>query len=115
MFDWFKKKPSGPDFSTIDSQAKAQAAAADGTLVPLLLRPQEFGGVPGGPNVVFVPAWAAEQKQRIDTGTILPLAQQGTITRYAAEPAYKGNSFVPSSIKVHAHDPGEFTATIEIW
>ena len=115
MINWFKGKAKGPDFSGIDSREKAEAAAKQGHLVPVLLMPKEFGGVPDGLNVVFVPAWAAEQKQRIDQGTILPLAQEGKITKYSATPAYKGKSFIPSSITVHAHEPANFTATVEIW
>lgn len=116
MFDWLKKKQvAGPDFSALSSREKAEAAAQRGELVPMLLMPEEFGGDPIGPNQVLVPAWAAEQKERIDMGTILPLAQGGKISKYSAEPAHKGDSFVPSSITVRAHDPGDFTATIEIW
>jgi hypothetical protein len=115
MFSWFKKKGHGPDFSPINSREKVEAAAQAGDLVPMLLMPAEFGGPEGGPNVVFVPSWAAQQKQRIDMGTVLPLAQQGKIKQYSAKPSYKGDSFVPSAISIRAHDPSDFTATIEIW
>jgi hypothetical protein len=115
MLGWFRKRQAGPDFSTLDSREKVQAAVADGRLVPMLLMPEEFGGPAGGMNVVFVPVWAAAQKQRIDLGTVMPLAQQGNITQYAAEPRYKGSSFVPSSVVIRAHSPGDFTATVEIW
>ncbi|MFI8616461.1 hypothetical protein ACIGHN_13250 [Acidovorax sp. NPDC077693] len=116
MFNWLKKKNSaGPDFSALDSNEKVKAAAAAGQLVPMLLMPEEFGGPREGMNVVYVPAWAAEQKRQIDLGTVIPLAQQGTFTKYAAEPKYKGNSFVPSAITVRAHEPGDFTATVDIW
>lgn len=118
MFDWFKKakeKSAGPDFSSLNSREKVAAAAQHGDLVPMLLMPEEFGGPPGGLNVVFVPAWVAEQKHRIDMGIILPLGEKGAISKYSAQPAYKGDSFVPSSITVRAHEPGDYTATIEIW
>ncbi|MBD8871509.1 hypothetical protein [Rhodanobacter sp. DHB23] len=115
MFNWFKKKGSGPDFSSLNSREKVEAATRSGDLVPMLLMPKEFGGPDAGPNVVFVPAWAAQQKQRIDIGTILPLAQDGKIKQYSAKPSYKGDSFVPSVVTVHAHDPSDFTATIEVW
>jgi hypothetical protein len=116
MFNWFKKKAkTDPDFSSLNSRAKVEAAAASGELVPMLMMPVEFGGPPGGLNEVFVPAWVREQKQRIDLGTIMPLGEAGRITKYSANPSYKGDSFVPSAITIRAHDPGEFTATIEIW
>lgn len=81
----------------------------------MLLMPEEFGGEAVALNVVFVPAWAAEQKHRIDMGTILPLGESGRISKYSAQPAYKGDSFIPSTIAVRAYEPGDFTATIEIW
>lgn len=116
MFDWLKKKkPAGPDFSSVNSREKAEAAARQGDLVPMLLMPEEFGGEHNALNVVFVPAWAAKQKNRIDMGTVLPLGETGKISKYSAQPAYKGDSFIPSSITVRAYDPGDFTATIEIW
>jgi hypothetical protein len=116
MFDWFKNKKSvGPDFSALSSREKVEDAARQGDLVPMLLMPEEFGGPTNGVNVVFVPAWAAEQKHRIDMGTILPLGEQGKISKYSAQPTYKGDSFVPSSVVVRAYEPGDFTATIEIW
>jgi hypothetical protein len=116
MFDWFRKKPKvGPDFSHITSRERAEEAASSGDLVPMLLMPVEFGGPEEGLNIVFVPLWVRQQKERIDMGTILPLGEDGKITKYSANPAYKGDSFIPSSITIRAHDPGEFTATIEIW
>ena len=90
MFGWFKKKQSsGPDFSSLNSREKAETAARQGDLAPMLLMPEEFGGEPIGPNLVFVPAWAAEQKHRIDMGTILPLAESGKISKYSAQPLTK--------------------------
>ncbi|MFM6905550.1 MAG: hypothetical protein ACKOUU_05740 [Acinetobacter tjernbergiae] len=115
MFGWFKKKNSIPDFSSLNSREKVDLATRNGDLVPMLLMPKEFGGLEGGLNIVFVPSWAAQQKQRIDINTILPLAQEGKIRQYSANPSYKGDSFVPSVITIRAHDPSDFTATIEIW
>lgn len=115
MLGWFKKKQVGPDFSALDSREKVQAAAGIGLLVPMLLMPEEFGGTTAEINIVYAPAWAAAQKQQIDLGIVMPLAQQGNITQYAAEPRYKGNSFVPSSVVIRAHNPGDFTATVNIW
>jgi hypothetical protein len=44
------------------------------------------GGAAVARNVVFVPAWAAEQKHRVDMGTILPLGESGKISKYSAQP-----------------------------
>ena len=115
MLNWFKKKQAGPDFSTLDSRHKIQAAVSADQLVPLLLMPEEFGGHAVEVNTVFVPSWAAEEKRRIDLGVIVPLAKEGKVSRYTAEPIYNGSSFVPSKVVIRASDPGEFSATVEIW
>jgi hypothetical protein len=115
MFDFFRKKKSGTDFSEIDSREKAEEASRTGALMPLMLMPESFGGAAVGMNIVYVPAWAVEQKERIDIGIILPLAQAGKITKYSAQPTYKGASFIPSAIVIRAHEPGDFSATVEIW
>ena len=47
MFGWFKKKappPVGPDFSAIDTPAKAEAWFRRGDLEKLFLMPLEYGG-----------------------------------------------------------------------
>lgn len=84
-------------------------------LVRLLLVPRAFGGTTDASNVVFVPAWVADRKAGIDRETIHPLTRVGKFSGYSARPAYRGNSLVPSSITVHACDPGDFSAVIEIW
>lgn len=114
MFNFFKKK-NGPDFSEIDSLEKAVEAGRTGALMPMLLMPESFGGIADELNVVYVPAWAVKQKESIDIGTILPLAQAGKITKYSARPVYKGACFIPSAIVIRAHEPGDFSATVEIW
>lgn len=45
----------------------------------------------------------------------MPLAQEGKISKCSADPVYKGNSLVPSSVTIRAYDRAEFTTTIEIW
>src|SRR4030095_16924420 len=119
MFGFFKKKekspPAGPDFSQIDSQAKAEQLFQSGTLEKLFLMPLAFGGedVPG--NVLYVPLGATDIKCGIDTNIIGPLAEEGKISKYKAEPEYQGDSFIPIAIKITAWDPGQFTTTINIW
>jgi hypothetical protein len=119
MFSWFKKKGSaprtGPDFSSVDSLAKAQELARAGQLQKMLLLPEEFGGGDVPPNCVFVPAWVAEKKAETDNNIVRPLAADGKISTYRAMPQYQGKSFVPNAIKIDASDPGSFTLTIAIW
>jgi hypothetical protein len=116
MFDWLKGKArgSGPDFSAVDSRLKAEELMRSGELRKMLLMPLEFGGADIPPNVVFVPAFALEMKARIDA-TVAELAKQRTISQYEAVPEYEGNSFVPTTVKIIASNPGSFTARVAIW
>jgi len=118
MFGWFKKRASpskGPDFSSVDSREKAAARCRRGELEELFLVPPEFGGADDDVNIVYVPVGVAGIKARIDTGTVLPMAREGKLTRYEASPEYEGASVVPISIKIVASDPERFTSTINIW
>lgn len=105
----------GPDFSGVTSQAQAEALARDGVLEAVYLLPIEFGGQDIPQNVIFAPVGTGDIKRDIDHTVIRPLVADGTITRYAANPSYDGDSFVPISITIVASDPGSFTTTINIW
>src|SRR5262245_10735432 len=107
MFGPFKKKPpaQGPDFSRIDSEAKAIELFRRGDLEKLLLMPLEFGGEDGPGNVLYVPVGVAAIKASIDANIIGPLVAEGKVTQYVAEPEYQGDSFIPIAIKITASDP----------
>ncbi|WP_020467828.1 hypothetical protein [Zavarzinella formosa] len=118
MFGWFKKKatqPTGPDFSAVDSQAKAMELYERGDLEKLFLMPLEFGGTDNPLNTLYVPVGVADIKAGIDNNVIGPLAAGGKITKYTASPEYQGKSFIPIAIQIVASDPGEFSTTINIW
>jgi hypothetical protein len=118
MFGFSRKKPaepSGPDFSGIDSRAKAEELFRRGELEKLFMMPLEFGGEDNPLNTLFVPVGVADIKWDIDNNVIKPLAGEGKITKYTATPEYQGKSFIPIAIKVVASDPGDFTTTINIW
>ena len=118
MFGWFKKatpSPNGPDFSGIDSQAKAEERYKQGDLEKLFLMPLEFGGQDIALNILYIPIGVADVKTGIDPNVIGPLASEGRITKYTATPEYQGASFIPIAIKIVASDPGEFSTTINIW
>ena len=118
MIGWFKKKspqPNGPDFSTVDSRAKAMELLEQGDLEKLFLMPLAFGGTDNPLNTLYVPVGVADIKADIDTNVIGALAAEGKITKYMASPEYQGRSFIPIAIKIVASDPGEFTTTINIW
>jgi hypothetical protein len=108
-------KPVGPDFSAIDSQAKAAELFRKGDLEKLYLMPLEFGGEDIPPNVLYVPIGVAAIKSGIDNNVIGPLAAQGKITQYKAEPEYQGESFIPIAVNITAWNPGQFSTTINIW
>jgi len=118
VFNFFKKKkanPEGPDFSDIDSLAKAESLFRDGTLEKLFLMPLAFGGEDVPANVVYVPIGVANIKDGIDENVVGPLAQEGKISKYKAEPEYQGESFIPIAVKVTAWDPAQYVTTINIW
>jgi len=107
--------PHGPDFSTIDSKAKAEEAFYAGQLEKLFLMPLEFGGMDGALNVLYVPIGAAAAKAHIDLNVIRPMAQQGKISHYQAKPEYEGKSVIPIAIRITASNPGSYSTVINIW
>jgi hypothetical protein len=118
MFSWFKKSrsaPPGPDYSHVDSKAKAQALVSKGELAEMYLLPAIFGGTDNPHNVVYVPAFVLDVKYGIDSNTIQPLAEQGKVKRYVATPKYQGRSVVPSAIEIQASEPASFQAVVRIW
>jgi hypothetical protein len=118
MFGWSKKTssaPNGPDFSEIDSQAKAEELFRQGDLEKLFLMPLEFGGQDMPLNTLYVPIGVGAIKAGIDNNVIRPLAAKGKITKYTATPEYQGKSFIPIALKIVASNPGEFSSTINIW
>ena len=116
---WLTKKdkspPSGPDFSGVDSQAKAEELARRGDLHKLYMMPLELGGEEVTANMVYVPAFVVELKRNIDLNIVLPLVEQQKVKRYSAQAQYEGKSFVPCAIQIVASDPSDFETVINIW
>jgi len=113
---WGMEGPSR-DFSSVDSLEKAQALYNQGKLERLFLFPLEFGGQEVPQNILYVPPGIAAIKQQIDNA-IASMVKQGLIASYVAEPEYKGQSFVPSKIKIktsHPEKAGGVDRTISIW
>lgn len=117
MFSWFKKKSkhTGPDFSRIDSREKADELLRHGDLEILYLQPLDLGGQNHPLNTLYVPVGIAAIKSSTDNNVIVPLAEEGKITKYKAIPQYQGDSIIPIAITIVASDPGEFAMTINIW
>lgn len=105
------------DYSTITSREAAIKLSQEGKLFKILLFPAEFGGEDNNLNVVYVPAGIPEIKDQI-TGTLIRFYEDGLIDKLKVEPEYKGDSFVPSKIRIkasHSEKSGGFEPTIEIW
>jgi hypothetical protein len=105
----------GPDFSDVDSIAKALALVEKGVLEPLLLLPPEFGGSDIPQNRLYVPNGLAAIKHSHDQNVIRPLVLEGLIREYGAYPDYDGRSVVPLSLFIRAWEPREVAFTLGIW
>ena len=120
LFDIFKKKQGDEqnqsvlDFSTIDSNEKAQALFAKGQLVKLYLMPLDFGGQDSSINTLFVPESANNQKNNFDS-KIANMLESGIQIQYSAGPEYKGSSFIPSKLIINITGDKIITELIDIW
>ncbi|MCE1244175.1 hypothetical protein [Oryzomicrobium sp.] len=105
------------DFSDITSREKAEALYAQGKLEQITLFPREFGGQETPLNTIFVPIGVGDAKNKV-TGMLVRYFSDGLINKLVVEPEYKGDSFIPSRIKMrawHTERKGEFTPSIEVW
>lgn len=108
-----------PDFSDVRSRDQAERLAAEGKLVKMYLFPTELGGQDDSRNVVFVPP-ATRDTQRMLIGTLQRLMKEGQINKLTVDPAYRGDSLVPTRVVYHAShsqrpEAGQFEPAIEIW
>jgi hypothetical protein len=118
MLKWFKRRAAssaGPDYRQVDTTAKAEELWRRGKLTKLLLVPTAFCGRDIPRNVVYVPAFAAEQKTRVDLDTIKPLVEKGEVGRYRATPEYQGTNIIPSRIRISATGSTNFESIVAIW
>ena len=106
---------NAPDYSGVDSMLKVEEQVVQGSLVKMHLFPLELGGADVPENCVYVPPFVLEIKQGADQNIIMPLVEEGLVTRYIATPRYQGSSFVPCAVEIKALDPGNFQETICIW
>lgn len=106
------------DFSHVKSLDQATKLFKEGKLFKVLLFPREFGGEDVGPNVVYVPRGVSEAREMV-IGTLKRFASDGIIDRLEVKPEYKGDSFVPSKLKMRAwhseKQGGEFHPSVDIW
>lgn len=105
------------DFADVTSEKKIASLCVRGKLVKILLVPTAMGGqwIPG--NVVYVPLDVLKIKRGIDK-KLSCLAADGSINKLIVDPEYKGESLIPSRIKVlawHADKKFQHDPVIEIW
>ncbi|OKL49331.1 hypothetical protein BM477_04960 [Boudabousia marimammalium] len=103
LFNLFKRRPQGPDFSDIKSLEDARTAAKSGRLRAIFIVPQLLGGVENPANVLYVPDSVAGLKDRADDA-VFAAAQAGKVARYECTPQYEGDSFVPVALQIEALD-----------
>ena len=109
--------PATPDYSHVTTKEDAQKLVKEGKLFKILLFPEEFGGEDNPLNTVYVPAGIPEIKDQL-TGTLIKYYNEELIDSLTVTPEYKGNSIVPSKIKMvakHATKTGTFAPSIDIW
>ena len=118
-FNWFGKKKdevpaAGPDYSDVDSLAKAVDLYNKKELGKIFCMPLEFGGEDAPQNTLYVPAHVAVFKMRFDA-MVEKLLHEGKKIGYSVNPEYKGASFIPSKVIITVKGEVQMTETIEAW
>ena len=109
-----KKENMNVDFSMINSNEKAEKLLEKGQLEKLYLKPIQFGGKESRENIVIVPRFVTISKNNFDN-IVEELLKKGIVSDYSAEPQYKGNSYVPTSIVISVSGKTRLTQVLEIW
>lgn len=118
------RPPETPDFTTPDFTAVTTKAAANrlvraGRLVKIHLFPTELGGqVKERYNISYITPEAAEARELL-ISTLEADLEEDKIDRMQIVPDYKGESIVPTRIRVMAwhseRKGGEFAVVLEVW
>ncbi|HQV03537.1 MULTISPECIES: hypothetical protein [unclassified Novosphingobium] len=103
------------DYSNVATRDDLLGHVETGSLVKMFLLPEIFGGEDRKENVVFVPPFAVDQKEELDSNTIRDLIMQRKINSYEAIPSFVGDSLVPSFVTVKVHGPEYFVFVIKVW
>ena len=93
-----------PDFSAVTSVAAAKTLA-------------ELGGPPDKENIIYIPP-AVVGSRALVIRTIARMTRDGSVNRMDVEPDYRGDSIVPTRLRMTAWREGEttkFEAVVEIW
>ena len=119
-FNWFGKKKEevppgpGPDYSAVDSLAKAVDLYNKKQLGKIFFMPLEFGGEDAPQNTIYVPAHVVVFKTRFDA-MVEKLLREGKKIGYSVNPEYKGTSFIPSKVIITVNGEVSMTESIEAW
>jgi hypothetical protein len=106
-----------PDFTHVVTKVVAKALVAQGRLVRILLFPGELGGEDVPANVAYITPEAASVRFRV-IATLSRMIRDGSIDKLDVEPTYKGDSVVPSGLRMTATKASEersLVETISVW
>jgi len=109
--------PLAPDFSAITTRAAAGKLVRKRLLVKIHFFPTELGGEDVRFNIGYVTPEAAASQARL-VEMLSRYMERDLVDRLEIEPEYKGNSVVPSRIRMKArHSRGgkSFESVIEVW
>jgi hypothetical protein len=105
------------DFSAVTSKEEIAELANKGLLVPVYLFPPSLGGPEIEQNQVYVTPEAARNMELLVL-TIERFVADGLLNQMDVQPAYRGDSLVPSKIAIKAWNTegdGRFEPVIEVW
>jgi hypothetical protein len=113
------RPPETPDFTAVTTKAAANRLVRAGRLVKIHLFPTELGGqVKERYNISYITPEAAEARELL-ISTLEADLEEDKIDRMQIVPDYKGESIVPTRIRVMAwhseRKGGEFAVVLEVW
>jgi len=109
--------PLAPDFSAVTTRAEAARLARKHVLVRIHFFPTELGGPKGRINTGYVTLEAAAAHARL-VDMLAAYAERGRIDHLEIVPEYKGDSIIPSRIRMtarHSRTGERYERSIEIW
>ena len=116
IFGFGKKKDKGSgNFMDFDSMKKIQQAVDKGLLAPMYLISPIFGGAEDISNILYVPSEVIKFKDSIDDILADALKNGKKVQGFSMNAEYKGDSIVPSKIKIKAGGDVNIEETIDIW
>lgn len=109
--------PLAPDYAAITSRKEAAKLVRKRLLVRIHFFPVELGGPKGPRNTGYVTPEAA-MSHALLTEMLAEYGKRGLVDHLVIEPEYKGDSVVPSRIRMtasHSRGGKSFVRVIEVW